>query len=84
MSTKPKQLSGHQKRKIKEKKDLEFKKVKGSLDAFVKKNNLDKSGMFYVVLLFITKFITLITRYSTNYSRIQAKLSLHYIIIIHI
>ncbi|XP_026821562.1 protein ZBED8-like [Rhopalosiphum maidis] len=41
MSTKLKQLSGHQKRKIKGKKNLEFKKAKGSLDAFVKKHNLD-------------------------------------------
>lgn len=46
MSAKPKQLSGHKKRKRKKKKDLEFKKSKGSLDAYIKKINLDTDSKY--------------------------------------
>lgn len=46
MSTnnKSKEVSGYCKRKRKEKKDLEFKKIKGSMDAFIKKKTVD-TGM---------------------------------------
>jgi len=37
MSTKLKQASGRQKRKIKEKKELELKKIKGSMDVLLTK-----------------------------------------------
>lgn len=48
MSTRPKQLCGHQKRKIKEKKEIELKKIKGSMDVFINKININSNGTFFI------------------------------------
>lgn len=49
MSTKPKQLSGRQKRKIKEKKELELKKIKGTMDVFINKININSNCTFFIL-----------------------------------
>lgn len=49
MSTKPKQLSGCKKRKIKEKKELELKKIKGSMNVFINKININSNGKFFIL-----------------------------------
>lgn len=45
-----KYLSGSAKRKIRIKKDEEIKKLRGSLNMFVVKNNLDNAGKWYIYL----------------------------------
>lgn len=42
--------SGSAKRKIRIKKDEEIKKLRGSLNMFVVKNNLDNAGKWYIYL----------------------------------
>lgn len=58
MTTKPKQLDGRQKQKIKEKRT---KKIKGSMDVFINKINIDNNGKFLVLSFsYFTKYIVVI------------------------